>query len=84
MKNREILFLIISAFIIVIAWIGFNLYHSIKTSTIPQNLTIQILPISPNFDNKTIEEFKKREKVQPDFNMSIQPSIIASQGGITE
>ncbi len=84
MKNREILFLIISTFIIVIAWIGFNIFHNIKTSTIPQNLTIQILPINPNFDTKTIEELKKRKKVQPNFNMSVQPSIAASQGGIIQ
>lgn len=81
MKNREILFLVISSFIIVLAWIGFNLYHNMKTSTINQNLTVQILPISPNFDKKTISDLKKRERIAPLYEIKTSPTPQSTQGG---
>lgn len=69
MKRREILFLIISTFILVVVWVGFSVYHNAVTSTISQALSIQITPISPTFDMQTFEKLKEREKVSPLFEI---------------
>jgi len=67
MKQKDILFLLIPVTLLVIAWIVFNIYHSSVTSTISESLGTNILPISPNFDIKTISNLKEREKVVPAF-----------------
>lgn len=71
MKEREILFVVVSIFALVLLYIGFNIYHNSVTSTIPQALSIQVAPIAPSFDQKTIDSVKKREKVSPDFQAPI-------------
>lgn len=68
MKRREILFLLISIFILVVAWIGFNIYHSRVTSTISDPLSISISPISPDFNSKDIQALKNRKKIVPVFD----------------
>lgn len=75
MKQKDLLILLISAFLLVIAWIIFNIYHNSITSTIPQNLNIQIIPINPDFDSKTITKLKGRKNVQPEYRIKnqIQP-----------
>lgn len=65
MKQREILLIIGSFFSLVLLYLGFSLYHNYVTSTIPEDLNIQITPISPTFDSKTISDIKKRESVLP-------------------
>jgi len=65
MKKNDILILLIPSFLIVMFWVGFNIYHNYITSTIPEELSIQITPISPDFDTKTIENIKKRNSVEP-------------------
>ncbi len=67
MKQKDILFLLIPVALLVIAWIVFNIYHNSVTSTISGSLSTNILPISPNFDTKTISNLKEREKVVPVF-----------------
>lgn len=67
MKPKDILLLLIPATLLVIAWIVFNIYHNSVTSTISESLSTNILPISPNFDTKTISNLKQREKVVPLF-----------------
>ena len=67
MKKKDILFIIISGFLLVVAWIGFSIFHNIKTSTIPEATNIQIAPIAPVFDMKTIEDIKKRKQTQAVF-----------------
>lgn len=67
MKQKDILFLLIPVTLLVIAWIVFNIYHNSATSTISESLSTNILPISPNFDIKTISNLKEREKVVPAF-----------------
>lgn len=64
-ERREILFFLISLVIVVFAWIGFNVYHNIVTSTIPDSLSSRILSIQSHFDTKTIDSLKKREKIAP-------------------
>jgi hypothetical protein len=65
MKTREIYILLISCFVLVIFWIGFSVYHNSITSTIPRKLNIQIIPINPNFDEKTISDIKTRPQITP-------------------
>ncbi len=68
MKKRELILILVSTFIIVVIWVGFNIYHNFVTSTISNNEAIQIAPINPNFDTKTISELKQREMVTPFYN----------------
>lgn len=74
MKQKDILLLIISSFSLVVFWIAFNIYHNIVTSTIPESLSIQIFPISPTFDIKTISALKQRTQVAPIYNPLATPS----------
>lgn len=67
MKQKDILLLLIPFSLIVVLYIIFSIYHNIVTSTIPEVLNIQITPISPDFDQKTITDLKKREKITPVF-----------------
>jgi hypothetical protein len=62
---EDILFLSISSFVVVVAWVGFNIYHSYVTTTITPDLQIQIEPIQPDFDIATIQTLKSRKQVAP-------------------
>ncbi len=55
---------------LVLAWVIFNIYHSLVTSTISQTLNLQISPINPTFDKKTIDAIKKRNNVEPIYDLS--------------
>lgn len=68
MKQKDILLLIISSFTLIVFWIAFNIYHSIVTSTIPETLSVQIAPINPTFDTKTIDALKQRIQVDAIYN----------------
>lgn len=68
--QKDILFLSISFFIVVVAWIGFNLYHNYVTSTINPDLQMQINPITPTFDRQTIEKLKTRALITPAYDFS--------------
>src|SRR5665213_1732259 len=74
MKQRDLMLLLVPSFIVVAAWIIFNIYHSSVSSTISQNLDMQIISISPIFDLKTIDSIKKREQVAPIYESSALPS----------
>lgn len=86
MKQKDILFLLIPALILCLAWIGFSIYHNLVKSTIPEALNIQILPINPDFDRKTIEKIRNRKTVLPETQFiqtptqtpSPTPSVIPS------
>jgi hypothetical protein len=65
--QKDILFILISSFIVVVAWIGFNIYHIWATSTVSQNLQLELTPISPEFDQQTMQQLKTRENIQPLF-----------------
>lgn len=64
-KQKDVLIILWMTFITTVAWIGFNIYHAIVTSTISEELQMQILPIDPNFDMATINKLKSREKIEP-------------------
>ena len=69
MKQKDLVFLVVSAFLIVFSWITFNIYHNYTTSTIPETLGVEIAPINPNFDTQTIERLKNRKKIDPLFEI---------------
>lgn len=66
--------LLVSLSIMVVAWIIFNIYHQSVTSTIPEATTIQIQPISADFDMEVIKSIKKRMTVAPLYDASSSPS----------
>lgn len=82
MKKKDIIFILVSGFFLVIAWIGFNIYHNSKTSTIPEATSIQITPITPSFDQKTIKEIKTRRNVQAIFEGKSTPTPTATNSAI--
>lgn len=77
--QRDILLLAFSFFIVVFAWIGFNLYHIWATSTISEDLQKQVKPISGTFDTQTINELKNRQQVEPVFTTTNIATISSSK-----
>lgn len=69
-KQRDLLIIIFMTFLTVVAWVGFNIYHLSVTSTISDELQIQIAPINPNFDINIINKLKSREPVEPLYMIS--------------
>lgn len=65
MKRKDILIILIPTFIFALLWIIFSIHHAANTPTITENTSVQISPISPTFDTKTIDALKKREVVTP-------------------
>lgn len=80
MKQKDILLLLIPFSLVVILYIVLSVYHNIVTSTIPETLNIQITPISPDFNEKTIMDIKKRDKIVPVFEAGT--TNVATQGGL--
>lgn len=78
MKKKDILYIFISSFILTIAWIGFNIHHNMVTSTISDTLQLQIEPITAAFDTAIIDKLKKREKIEPLYEIK-QPAPTESK-----
>lgn len=92
MKQKDILIIIILLFIFALVWIGGSIYHSAINSTISENVNQDIVPIVPNFDTKTVDKIKSREKIIPSFDLgnvtptplilpTLPPSLESSQEG---
>ena len=79
MKKNDILLILIPLFLFVIMWIGFSIYHNVVTSTISQPLSIQITPITPDFDINTITGLKTRETIIPIYESNTPTIVPASQ-----
>jgi hypothetical protein len=74
MKQRDIILILVPAFIFIVAWVIFNIYHNSVASTIPQTVSIQITPITPSFDTNTINSLKQRQSVNPIYEVQTSPS----------
>jgi len=72
MKQKDILIILILLFIVVVAWVGSSIYRSIVSSTISEATNVDISPITPIFDTKTIDKLKQRQKISPSFELSPQ------------
>ncbi|MEK7450555.1 MAG: hypothetical protein AAB662_01285 [Patescibacteria group bacterium] len=83
MKQKDIILILALTSIIVIAWIGFSIYHNLATSTISQVQSVDIKSINPTFDTKTIDRLKTRNKVAPIYELlpTPSPSKQATSGG---
>jgi len=75
MKQKEILFVIVSFFILIVIYVVFSIYHNSVTSTIPDALNIQVLPISSTFDEKAISDLKKRDNITPVFQVGLDTPV---------
>lgn len=87
MKQKEILLLVTSFFIIVIFWVGFSIYHSSVNSTISEKINTTISPINPDFDLGTVNKIKARKEYSPLFEMELakeEPSVSTSAGEISD
>lgn len=65
MKRNEAYFILISTFVLIVAWIIFSILQSAFNSTISEPINAQINPIIPSFDTQTIAAVKKRQVVAP-------------------
>lgn len=81
MKNKDITLILVSIFIVISAWVTFNIIHSGAQSTISEDLNRNIIPINPNFDTKTIDALKKRTIVSPIYSLSSEQEKEATKGG---
>ncbi len=75
MKQRDLLFIAVSSFLLVLFWVFFSVYNSFVTSTISDTLSTQIAPINPTFDTTTIDKLKTRSHVDPLFEASPAASL---------
>ncbi len=68
--QKDILYISISSCILVILWVGFNIYHAHVTSTIEPDLQLQIQPIEPRFDSEVIQNLKTRQTPPAIFKLN--------------
>lgn len=71
MKQRDLIIILVPAFILTVLWVIFNVYHNYVTSTITDPLTYQIIPINGTFDTKAVAEIKQRKRVEPANEITI-------------
>lgn len=76
MKQKDLLFVAISFFILILIYLGFNIYHNSAVSTISESTNIQISPIAPSFDDKTISDLKKRNNISPTYQVTPSQSTL--------
>lgn len=62
MSNRQILFLSIFTFLTVLAWIIFDVYHAVTSSTISPIQQELIIPLNPKFDIQVVLELKRGDQ----------------------
>lgn len=83
-RHHDILFVLISSFIVVVAWIGSNIYHIYITSTISEEVQLQLTPIVGTFDTETLQKLKSREEINPKFEKDQAASASAPTPVVTE
>jgi len=69
MKHKDIIILLVSALLLVMAWVAFSVYHNLVESTTPETLEKETLPIKSSFDEPTIKKLKERKQVSPLFQL---------------
>jgi hypothetical protein len=60
-RSKDILALTILTFITILAWIGFEAYHTAATSTIPERLEILVQPLSPELPTDVVQILKSQQ-----------------------
>lgn len=65
---KNIVYLAVFTFIIILSWIAFGIYHSYTTSTISSDTGILISPIPAHFDLDVVKNLKSRKVVPADLS----------------
>ena len=69
MKQKDLLIILIPAFILTVLWVIFSIYHNFVSSTIKDPLTYQIIPIEGKFDNDSLIDILGRKRVTPTYEI---------------
>src|SRR5574338_413349 len=69
MKQKDLLFLLVSSAFLASVWIIFTILHNTLTSTISSTVNQQIQSINNSFDGKTISSLQNRKQVTPIFSI---------------
>lgn len=76
--SKNLVTLAIFTTMIVIVWIGFNIYHNFATSTVSNDINIRSTPIENTFKTKTIEDnLKSRKEITVDLSEKIAVATVA-------
>jgi hypothetical protein len=68
--KTDLIIILLTSFVVIVCWIGFNIYNKSVSSTIDDTLAKEILPIPPHFDTDTIDALNQREKIEPQFSLT--------------
>lgn len=79
MKQKQQFIIIVLLFIFVLVFVIVNIYHNLNESTISENTSKEILPIDSSFDTRAIDRLKKREKVNPVFELENLPTPVPTK-----
>lgn len=74
MKQKDLLFILLSSTFLVAVWIIFSVLHNALTSTISENTAANIAPIPATFDTKTLTLLKKRMSIIPQNGIPLTPT----------
>ena len=74
MKQKDLLFILISVTFVVGLWIVFTVLHQSLTSTLSDETVIDTKPITSTFDTKTLSLLQKRTVVDPQNSVQISPT----------
>lgn len=81
MLKNLVYFSIFTTFVVLV-WISLTIYHSFTSSTITQDVNIQITPLNPTFNIGVISGLSAREKLSVDLssNLSTSSAKMSVQG----
>ena len=74
MKQKDLLFILLSSTLVVALWIAFSVLHAILSSTITATIAFDIAPINSSFDTKTLATLKKRHVINPQTIVALSPT----------
>lgn len=69
MKQKDIFYLLVSSFIVIVIWIGANLWHIQNETKLSDLVLMQSTPINPLFDRQTLNKLKERSQATPLFSL---------------
>lgn len=58
LKSKDLMILSILTFLTILAWIGFEAYHTAVTSTVPKNVEILSQPLSPELRVEVVDKLQ--------------------------
>lgn len=74
MKQKDLLFILLSSTLVVALWIVFSVLHNALSSTISTDTSANISAIGGTFDTKTLETLKKRMSINPQTAIAVSPT----------